>query len=108
MNELKGLIKVILPVKSGTSKAGKDWSKQEFVIETDDKFPKMVAFTLFNKPMEGRVGDQATVEFFPESREFNGKYYTDLMAWRVTVVNVGNELEPKEEAYQAQEDDLPF
>lgn len=46
--QVKGKIQQILKPESGVSRAGKEWKKQEFVIETDEQFPRKVCFTLFN------------------------------------------------------------
>lgn len=85
--EVKGRIEQILPVQSGVSKAGKDWSKQEFVIETEEQFPKKVCFTLFGDKLSLlngiKVGDQVDVAFNLESREFSGKWYHNINAWRI-------------------------
>ena len=85
--EVKGKIKQIMPVSSGVSKAGKDWQKQEFVIETDDQYPKQVCFTLFNDKISllqsFEVGTDVNVAFSVESREFNGRWYHNINAWRI-------------------------
>lgn len=86
--EVKGRIEQILPVQNGTSKAGKDWSKQEFVVETEEQFPKKVCFTLFGDKLSLlnglNIGDQVDVAFNVESREFSGKWYHNINAWRIT------------------------
>ena len=54
MSDLKinGKITEILPVESGVSKAGKDWQKQTFVIDTGDQFNPLVAFSMFGTEKE--------------------------------------------------------
>jgi len=88
--EVKGRIEQILPVQNGTSKAGKDWSKQDFVIETEEQFPKKVCFTLFGDKLSLlnglKIGDQVDVAFNLESRDFNGKWYHNINAWRINPV----------------------
>ncbi len=44
--DITGKILQIMPPTSGTSKAGKDWVKQEFVIETQETYPKKVCISL--------------------------------------------------------------
>ncbi len=78
------IIKKLEPV-SGTSKAGNAWNKQEYVLETLDAYPRKVFFNFFGEranqyPME--VGQLVTVSFDLESREFNGRWYTDVRAWK--------------------------
>ena len=84
--EIRGKIIVKLPLQSGTSKAGNPWSKQEYVLETMEAYPKRVHFHFGGEranqyPLE--VGDVITLSFDIESREFNGRWYTDLRAWRI-------------------------
>ncbi len=85
--EVKGRVEQILPVQSGVSKAGKEWSKQEFVIETEEQFPKKVCFTLFGDKLSLlngiNVGSEVEVAFNLESREFSGKWYHNINAWRI-------------------------
>lgn len=98
--EVKGQLQQILPIQSGTSKAGKEWSKQEFVIETEEQFPKKVCFTLFGDKvslLNGiSVGDQVEVSFNVESREFSGRWYHNINAWRINPVQpeAGNNSAP--------------
>lgn len=75
----------------GVSKAGKAWKKQQFVIETEGQYPKKVAFFLMNDKLEAanlQMGNTVEVEVDAQSREYNGKWYTELTAWRVN--NIGN------------------
>ena len=105
--DVKGKVVQLLPVQSGVSKAGKEWSKQEFVIETEEQFPKKICFTLFE------------VSFNVESREFNGKWYHNINAWRINPVQqASNEAPgfsmddipppPAQDDYEPPIDDLPF
>jgi len=85
--EIKGKINQLLPVQSGVSKAGNEWKKQEFVIETQDQYPKQVCFTVFGDKLsliEGlQPGMDVNVFFDVESREFNGRWYHNINAWKV-------------------------
>lgn len=79
---IKGrVISVGQPV-SGTSKTGKQWSKQEFVIETDGQYPKKIAFSVMNGKFTMNLGDIVEVEVDAQSREYQGRWYTELTAWR--------------------------
>lgn len=75
------LIRVLEDVRGEGARG--PWVRGGFVIETDGEYPRQVAFTCFgedrvamvkNTPMNSPV----VVRFNPESREFNGKWYTDL------------------------------
>jgi len=89
--EQKGILKVIGAVEGGTSKAGKAWSKQQIVIEfKDGSYDKLLAFDIMKaetiKFIELlKVGQEITVKYNAESREYNGKYFTNLSAWRIEV-----------------------
>jgi len=84
--EIKGTIVKILPLKSGTSKAGNEWKKRDVVItqfNADPKYVKDVCVTAFgDTALESlskcNEGDTVDVKVNAESREFNGKYYTNL------------------------------
>ncbi len=83
--EVTGRIIIALPEVSGTSKAGNAWKKREYVLETQEQYPRKVFFNFFGDradqfPMN--VGDLVTVSFDIESREFNGRWYTDIRAWK--------------------------
>ena len=87
--EIKGTVIQVLPEQGGTSKAGNPWKKREFVIEnTEGQFPRKICFTLFGQNVDSNpveVGQIATVHFDLESREYNGRWYTEARAWRVAV-----------------------
>lgn len=76
-----------LPLLSGTSKTGNNWQKQEFVIETIESYPKKICANLWGDRIGQldafNIGDLITISFDLESREFNGRWYTDVKAWRI-------------------------
>ena len=83
--DIKGKIIQKLDLQSGTSKAGNAWKKQEYVLETMDSFPRKVKFDFFGDradqyPLE--VGDVITLSYDIESREFNGRWYTDIRGFK--------------------------
>jgi hypothetical protein len=83
--EIKGKIIQKLELQSGTSKAGNAWKKQEYVLETMDSYPRKVKFDFFGDradqyPLE--VGDIITLSYDIESREFNGRWYTDIRGFK--------------------------
>lgn len=89
MSELtiSGRIALILPLQTGTSKAGNPWKKQSYVIETGGQYPKKVCFSLFGDKVDQfpiQVGQDVTVSIDIDSREFNGRWYTEINAWNVT------------------------
>ena len=83
--DIKGKIIQKLDLQSGTSKAGNAWKKQEYVLETLDSYPRKVKFDFFGDradqyPLE--VGDVITLSYDIESREFNGRWYTDIRGFK--------------------------
>ncbi len=84
--DIQGKIIKILDEQSGEGKFGK-WTKQEFVIETQDQYPKKVCFSVWNDKTDLlkqlNENELVTVSFNPESREYNNRWYTDLRAWKI-------------------------
>lgn len=118
----KGKMLQILPEVKGTSARG-EWKKQDFVIETvEDQFPKKICFTLFNDKNNTfekiKPNMEVEVSFSVESREYNEKWYSNINAFRVDLVNASNnsdgntppdfdpEVPPMNESNE--KDDLPF
>lgn len=108
---------------NGTSARG-NWKKQEFVIETAEQYPKKICLSVWGDKVDSlkqfKPGANVTASINLESREFNGRWYTDVRAWRLQVAVEGAEggqfeAHPQEfgqennENYTATEaDDLPF
>ncbi len=85
--QIKGRIIAALPEEGGVTKAGKTWRKREYVLETQDRYPKKIAFAVMNDRIDQmpiQPGVLYTVDVEAESREFNGKWYTTLTGWKVT------------------------
>lgn len=88
--DITGRLIKILPEQRGETARG-PWVRGGFVIETEDTYPRQVAFTMFG---EDRVATLASltmnatvvVTFSPESREYNERWYTDLRCIRVVPV----------------------
>ncbi len=86
--EIVGKIIQVLPLQEGVSKAsGNPWKMQSYVLETQEQYSRKVCFEIFgedrikNNPCQ--VDDIVTVSFDIESREFNGRWYTSIRAYRV-------------------------
>lgn len=88
---VKGKVDQILDPQSGVSRAGKEWSKQEFVIETDEQYPRKVCFTLFGEKVDLikglAAGEDVDVSFNLESREYNGRWFHNINAWKIDKVS---------------------
>jgi hypothetical protein len=122
--ELSGKIFQVLPEQSGTGKNGQ-WSKQDFVLETEEQYPRKVCFSAWGDKVQMlksyTTGSYVKVSFNAESREFNGKWYTDLKVWKFEsagqpaasqapekIAEFGLEPLSPIEANGAMENDLPF
>ena len=83
---ISGIVLNILPLQTGTSKAGNQWQKQDFILETGGQYPRKVCICLFGDNVAKfplQVGQSVTASVDIESREFNGRWYTDVRAWNV-------------------------
>lgn len=71
----------------GISKTkGTPWKKQEYVLETSGQYPKKVAFSVMNDKIDQagiQMGHDVEIEVDAQSREYNGRWYTELTAWKV-------------------------
>jgi hypothetical protein len=86
--EISGKIIAVLPLATGQGKNG-TWRSQDYVLETGDQYPKKVCFNLFNDKIDQfplAIDDQVNVSFDVESREYNGRWYTTIRAWKVEKV----------------------
>lgn len=86
--EITGKIIVAAEPRGGvSSRTGNSWKVQEFVIETHDQYPRRCMFSVFGedklKEMNIQVGDELTVSFDIDAREYNGRWFNDLRAWKV-------------------------
>ena len=122
--ELEGRIARKLPVQQGTSARGA-WAKQDFIFEYQEgNYPSQVCMNVWGddkvKELEKyQVGDKVKISFNLSSREYNGRWYTDVRAWRIEPVTVAPAApqdvppppandDPYASAAPLDEDDLPF
>lgn len=85
--ELTGKIIQKLDKQGGSSARG-EWKKQEFIIETvEDKFPKKVCITAWADKVDDlerfKINDTVKLSVNIESREYNGRWYTDVRFWKI-------------------------
>ena len=84
--EIQGKIIAVLPTRSGTSARGTQWSSQTAVIETQEQYPKKLAFDVINDKIDQfniQVGEFLTVQFDINAREYNGRWFNSVNAWNV-------------------------
>ncbi|MBO5729062.1 MAG: DUF3127 domain-containing protein [Paludibacteraceae bacterium] len=86
--EAQGKVIAILEARSGVSKAGREWMSQEYVIETPGQYPKRICFNLFGADRINeahiQMGEDIIIEFDIDAREWQGKWFTSINAFRVT------------------------
>jgi len=86
----------ILPLQTGVSRNG-EWKKQDIIVETNERFPKKICITVWGDkihPSQLVIGNTFTIDFDIESREFNGRWYTDLKAWKVETLDAATQIDP--------------
>lgn len=96
--EFTGKIIAVLPAKSGTSKTGNSWMVQEYVIESNEMYPKKMCFDIFGEDkinqFDVKMGEELTVSFDIDAREWNSRWFNSIRAWRVERVAMGAPGEP--------------
>lgn len=121
--EIQGRIIQLLDEQSGQGRNG-TWRKRDYVLETDGQYPKKVCFNLWGEKIDQypvSVGDKVTLHFDIESREFNGRWYTDVKGWKIDKGQAASaDAPPMPEEFVVpddisagdsplpEEDDLPF
>ena len=89
--EIQGKIVNVLPLQSGEGRNG-TWKKQEFVIETEGQYPKKICLSMWGDRIDENLiqeGNEVTASIDIESREYNGRWYTDVKAWKLEGSSTG-------------------
>lgn len=85
--EVVGKIIQVLPLQEGVGRNGNPWKLQAYVLETQDQYPRKVHFEVFGEDRirqnPAALDQLVTVSFDIESREFNGRWYTSIRAYRI-------------------------
>ncbi len=123
--EITGRIIQKLALQEGTSAKG-GWKKQDFIIETSDKFPKKVCVSAWTEKVDDlnryNINDEVKLSVNLESREYNGKWYTDVRFWKIEPASAASAPQRNDNVSQAPpvfeesnsfgndnvSDDLPF
>ncbi|EAZ81581.1 DUF3127 domain-containing protein [Algoriphagus machipongonensis] len=116
--ELSGKIIQVLPEVGGNSRNGNAWRKQEYILETGGNYPKKVCLSLWGDKIDQfgmQVGEEVTLGVDVESREYNGRWYTDVRAYKVDRTGAQNQAPstnsmPEVSSFHSdsEEDTLPF
>ncbi|MGI6073926.1 MAG: DUF3127 domain-containing protein [Fermentimonas sp.] len=108
-----------LPLQKGNGRNG-EWKKQDIIVETDGQYPKKVCVSLWGNKFDNvelKEGNNYVISFDVESREFNGRWYTDVKAWRIqpqqaTAPQHNDDVPPPENPFDNmpfdEKDDIPF
>ena len=116
--EIKGKLVKVLPPMTGQGRNG-EWKKQDFVIELEGStYSRKVCLTAWGDKVNVESlteGSTLNVFFEIESREYQGKWFTNLTAWKVEIVEGSQQVPPMPpmDVYDAENvppvnDDLPF
>lgn len=88
--EIQGKVIAVLPERSGVSARG-EWKSQTYVIETQEQYPKKMAFDVFGADRIASFGIQfgevINVSFDIDAHEYQGRYFNQIRAWNVTKVS---------------------
>jgi len=101
--ELTGKITNILPIQSGVGKNGNEWKKQEIIIQTEEQYPKSICITLWGNTISDKIklDEKIKASIDIESREFGGKWYTTVKAWKIESLSASNENEVEKDFNEA-------
>lgn len=108
----------LLPLQTGSGKNGA-WKKQDIIVETEGTYPKKVCISIWGDKISEsvlKVGSQLSISFDVESREYNGRWYTDVKAWKIEPAGAATSTGTEgpidqpyfEEGQMENKDDLPF
>jgi hypothetical protein len=88
--EIQGKVIAVLPERSGVSARG-EWKSQTYVIETQEQYPKKMAFDVFGADRLAQFnihsGEVINVSFDIDAHEYQGRYFNQIRAWNVTKVS---------------------
>jgi Domain of unknown function (DUF3127) len=114
--ELSGKVIQQLPEVGGNSKSGNAWRKQEYILETGGQYPKKVCVSLWGDKIDQfslKPGENVTMGIDVESREYNGRWYTEVKAYKVDRTGASGSISsdmPEVDSFHSDgdEDKLPF
>lgn len=84
--EIKGKVVQVLPIENGTSKNGNQWSKASLIVEVSEnpQYPKKIKISNMKNAeafSKLAIGSEVTFKVEIESREYNGRWYTEVACW---------------------------
>ena len=99
--EFTGKIIAILPPRGGVSKtSGNEWKSQEYVIENHYQYPRKMCFDVFGadkiEQFNIQMGEELTVSFDVDARQWNDRWFNSIRAWKVERVGATPQMPPVE------------
>src|SRR5450631_15422 len=82
----------LLPLQTGTGKNGQ-WKKQDIIVETEATYPKKICVSVWGDKIDAaslQTGNLLKIDFDVESREYNGRWYTDVKAWKIELAGTAS------------------
>ena len=96
--DIVGKIIQVLPAQEGIGRNGNPWKLQPYVLETIENYPRKVHFEVFGEDRIRQnpcdIDQIVTVSFDIESREFNGRWYTSIRAWKIQQGDMTQQAQP--------------
>lgn len=84
--EVTGKVIDILEMEKGVSKNNTAWAKQNVILETEGEYPKKICVTGVGKIVDSmdtiKIGDKLTAHVNLESREYEGRWYSEIKMWK--------------------------
>lgn len=85
----KGRLVTLCNLKSG-EKNGKAWESGTMVIKVDDQYNPHIVLSVFGNACVAAkaipIGAEVEVEWNPGGKEYNGNWYPEMKAWKVTQI----------------------
>ena len=117
--DLTGKVIAIMEPRSGVSqRSGNAWMTQEYVIEVPGQYPRKMVFNIFGedriKQFNIQAGEEITVQFDIDAREYNGRWFNDIRAWNILrgqpaqAVPAATPFPPQQDAMSQQSAASPF
>jgi len=82
---IQGKVVEVLEEQSGEGRNG-PWRRRDFILEMEDRFSKKVCVSQWGDSIDNdsvAIGETVKAFINLQSREYNGRWYTDVRAWRI-------------------------
>jgi len=105
--EITGTIKVL----GNLEKVSDKLTKKQVVVTTNEQYPQDLAIEFLNDKIDTlknfKVGNKVIIGINLRGREYNGKYYNNIVGWRVSA-DLGEVTNSQQQPAREVEADLPF